>query len=154
MKSIFKIFSFSFLLAYSVALPQEKDLGVGVILGDPSGFSAKYWTSEKNAIDLGVGYSFIGVGSGLSIHFDYLYHINDLIKSENRVPVYYGFGVRFRFPQGEPNIFGARGVVGVLWYPENYPVDLFVEFAPSFRLLPNSAIDFGFGIGGRYYIKL
>lgn len=152
MKSIIKIVILSFLLPTIFLFSQEKDVGVGVILGEPFGLSAKYWTSESNAIDLGVGYSFIGAGSGFSFHVDYLYHINDLIKSESRLPVYYGFGIRFRFPQDDPNVFAARGVVGVLWYPENLPVDVFLEFAPSFRLLPNTAIDFGFGVGGRYYI--
>jgi len=152
MKSIIKIAFLLFLLPSIFLFSQEKDLGVGVILGEPSGFSAKYWTSENNAIDLGVGYSF--VSSGLSINFDYLYHLNNLITSDNPFPVYYGFGVSFRFSQDESNVFGVRGVVGVLWYPENLPIDLFAEFAPSFRLLPNTAIDFAFGIGGRYYIKL
>ena len=95
----------------------------------------------------------MGPGSGVSIHVDYLYHLNDLIKSETRFPIYYGFGLRFRFPSDEPNGFGARGVVGILYYPENLPVDFFAELAPSFRLLPNAAIDLSFGVGARYYIK-
>lgn len=153
MKKYIVIIPFVFLFVCSSVFSQEKGLGVGIVLGDPSGFSAKYWTSENNALDLGVGYSFMGVGSGVSIHIDYLYHLNDIIKSENRLPVYYGFGLRFRFPSNEPNGFGVRGVAGVLWYPENLPLDLFAELAPSFRLLPNAALDLSFGIGARYYIN-
>lgn len=135
----------------SIVNAQERGLGVGVMLGDPSGLTAKYWTSDSNALDLGIGYSFVGIGSGLSIHLDYLYHTSDLFQSGSTFPIYYGFGIRFRFPQDEETVFGVRGVVGILWYPENLPVDLFLETAPSFRLLPDAAIDFSFGVGGRYY---
>lgn len=153
MKKIITSIPIFFFLMSSFLLSQDKDLGVGVILGEPSGLSVKYWTSESNAIDFAVGYSFMGLGNGLAIHADYLYHVNDLIKSEYNLPVYYGFGVGLSFPDNENTVFGARGVFGVLWYPENLPVDLFVEIAPSFRLLPSTALDFGFGIGGRYYIE-
>ena len=142
-----------FFLLSSILLSQDKDLGVGAILGEPSGLSIKYWTSESNAIDFAVGYSFMSLGSGLGLHIDYLYHVNDLIESEYKLPVYYGFGIRFSFPDNENTVFGARGVLGVLWYPENLPVDLFAELTPSFRLMPSAALDFGFGIGCRYYIK-
>ena len=151
-KIIISIPLFFFLLS-SILLSQDKGLGIGAILGEPSGLSVKYWTSESNAIDLAVGYSFMSLGSGLGVHIDYLYHVNDLFESEYKLPVYYGFGIRFSFPDNEDTVFGARGVVGVLWYPENLPVDLFAEIAPSFRLLPSAALDFGFGLGGRYYIK-
>lgn len=137
----------------STILSQDKDLGAGLILGDPSGLSVKYWTSESNAIDLAIGYSFIGRGAGLGIHLDYLYHVDNLIKSEETLIVYYGYGLRFRFPDNNPNVFGVRGVGGVLWYPKNLPIDVFAEIAPSFRLLPDAALDFSFGIGSRYYFK-
>ncbi len=149
---IISILLFFFLLS-PILLSQDKDLGVGIILGEPSGLSVKYWTSESNALDFAVGYSFMGLGTGLAIHVDYLYHVNNLIESEYIFPVYYGFGVGLGFPDNENTVFGARGVFGILWYPENLPIDLFVEIAPSFRLLPSTALDFGFGFGGRYYIK-
>lgn len=153
MKKLFVLLLIFLSFACNTIFSQEKDLGIGVILGDPSGLSAKYWTSDENAIDLGIGYSFMGPGSGVSIHLDYLYHLDDLINSEPRFPIYYGFGLRFRFPSHEPNGFGARGVIGILYYPENLPIDLFAELAPSFRLLPNTAIDLSFGVGARYYIE-
>ena len=151
-KIITSIPLFCFLLS-SVLLSQDKGLGVGAILGEPSGLSVKYWTSESNALDFAIGYSFMSLGTGLGIQIDYLYHLNDFIESKHRLPVYYGFGVRFSFPDGEDTVFGARGVFGVLWYPENQPIDLFAEIAPSFRLLPSTALDFGFGVGGRYYFN-
>ncbi len=135
----------------SIILSQNNGLGVGVILGDPSGFSAKYWTGKSNAIDLAVGYSFVGPSSGVGIHIDYLYHIDNLIKSKESLVLYYGYGLRLRILNSRSNIFGVRGVGGILWYLKNFPIDVFAEFAPSFRLLPNAALDFSFGIGGRYY---
>ncbi len=154
MKILFASISLLFFFQSTIILSQDKGLGVGVILGDPTGLTAKYWTSELNAVDLGIGYSFMGAGSGLAIHVDYLYHVHSLIKSEEKLPVYYGFGLRFRFPTNESNVFGVRGVVGILWYPKTMPVEFFAELAPSFRLLPDAALDFSFGIGGRYYLEL
>jgi len=135
----------------SIILSQNKDLGVGVILGDPTGLSAKYWTNASNAIDLAVGYSFIGPSEGVGIHIDYLYHVDNLIKSKEPLVVYYGYGLRIRILDDHPNIFGVRGVGGILWYPKNLPLDVFAEIVPSFRLLPNADLDLSFGIGSRYY---
>ena len=137
----------------SIILSQNKDLGVGIILGDPSGFSAKFWTSESNAIDLAVGYSFIGPSEGVGIHVDYLYHVDNLIKSKEVLVVYYGYGLRIRILDDHSNIFGVRGVGGILWYPQDIPIDVFFEVAPSFRLLPNADLDISFGLGSRYYFS-
>ena len=39
---------------------QERDLGLGVIIGEPTGISAKLWTSPVNALDFGLGWSYGG----------------------------------------------------------------------------------------------
>jgi len=48
-------------------------LEVGVVIGEPSGLSAKYWVSKGSAFDLGVGWSFADEGR-FDIYGDYLYH--------------------------------------------------------------------------------
>ena len=39
------------------AWAQGRNFGVGVVLGDPTGFTAKYWTSSTTALDFGLGWS-------------------------------------------------------------------------------------------------
>ncbi len=42
------------------AVAQDRDFGIGVIIGEPTGISAKLWTSPVNALDFGLGWSVRG----------------------------------------------------------------------------------------------
>ncbi len=152
MKKIFFI-SFFVLSLVAVTFAQESGYGVGVILGEPTGLTGKYWLDETNAIDAGVAIGLFGVNTEFSLHADYLYHINNLIKWKYKLPFYYGFGIRMRFASHNPMKFGVRGVVGVMMYFKKLPIDAFFEIAPSFRLLPTTGLDMDVAIGGRYYFK-
>ena len=132
-------------------LGQKSGTGVGLMLGEPTGLSGKYWLDEESAFDFGIGGGFLGEGAGFSIHADYLYHINDLIKWRYKTPFYYGFGLRMRFPSNSSMHLGVRGVAGLMMYLKELPMDLFFEIAPSFRLLPTTSIDLDIAIGSRYY---
>lgn len=133
---------------------QEKGIGVGVILGSPTGISGKYWIDKTNAIDAALGWDFLENASRFSFHVDYLYHNYSLIEAEIMVPVYYGFGIRMRFKSGKNGSTGIRGVIGALLYLRNKPIELFGEIAPSFRLLPSTGLDLDAGIGARYYFNI
>lgn len=56
MKKWLGILAFASLLAGS-AWAQGRNFGVGLVLGDPTGFTAKYWTSSTTALDFGLGWS-------------------------------------------------------------------------------------------------
>jgi hypothetical protein len=43
----------------SVAIAQERRFGLGVILGEPTGISAKLWISPVNALDFGLGVNYM-----------------------------------------------------------------------------------------------
>jgi hypothetical protein len=58
-----------------------------------------------------------------------------------------------RFPSNSKFNFGVRGVLGVMMYLKEIPVDVFLEASPSFRLLPTTGLDLDIAIGGRYYFK-
>jgi len=151
-----KILLIIFLISISTVslLAQEKGLGIGILLGGPTGISGKYWIDKTNAIDAGLGWDFVENASRFSFHVDYLYHNYSLIDAEIKVPVYYGFGLRFRFKSGESGSTGIRGVIGASLYLRNQPIELFGELAPSFRLLPSTGLDFDAGIGARYYFNI
>jgi len=42
------------LLLVQTSYAQERTFGLGVMLGEPTGFSAKLWTSNSNAFDFGL----------------------------------------------------------------------------------------------------
>ncbi|MFA7228324.1 MAG: hypothetical protein WC061_04750 [Melioribacteraceae bacterium] len=132
---------------------QDKGFGLGIILGEPTGVSGKYWLDESWAIDAGLAYSFAHPNKTFSFHADYLFHDETLIRSSLRLPVYYGIGARLHAGNGGGNTFGARGVIGIVWIPENTPFDLFIELAPVFNLFPETSLHLDLAVGGRYYFK-
>jgi hypothetical protein len=132
---------------------QDKGFGLGVIIGEPTGLSGKYWLDGSHAIDMGLAYSFVHPDRTISLHADYLFHDETTLRSPLRLPVYYGFGARLHFGNGSGNSFGARGVVGVVWIPGTAPVDLFIELAPVFNLFPKTSLHIDLAIGGRYYFE-
>lgn len=142
-----------FVLLFTCAnnFAQDKNFGIGIILGEPTGLSGKYWISEDKAFDAALAYSFLDDNKSLAFHADYLYHLNGIIDRHYKMPLYYGFGVRFRLRENKDNSFGVRGVIGLIVYLREAPVDIFFEVAPVFRLLPNTNIDFDIAIGARYF---
>ena len=132
---------------------QDEGVGLGFMIGEPTGLSAKYWLDNDNALAFGMAYSFVRSNNAVSIHADYLYHAFDIIKSNYRIPLYYGFGARLRFVNDADNSLGARGVIGVAWLSDNAPFDVFVEVVPVFNLFPSTALNLDAAIGARYYLK-
>jgi hypothetical protein len=51
MKRWLGIIAFAF-LTVSGTWAQGRNFGAGIVLGDPTGFTAKYWTSQSTALDL------------------------------------------------------------------------------------------------------
>jgi len=130
----------------------DKGFGLGLMFGEPSGLSAKYWLSESEAVDAGLGYAFFGDNSHFSLHADYLYHRFDIIESRETIPLYYGFGVRLR--TGDKDNFGVRGVVGIAYHVSELPIDVFFEIAPVFQLFPETKLKVDASLGGRYYFNI
>ena len=54
------IFLFVGFVNLSANGPAGKDLGFGIMLGDPLGGTLKYWTSGSNALNFSVGSSYFG----------------------------------------------------------------------------------------------
>ncbi|MBN1299871.1 MAG: hypothetical protein JW995_01545 [Melioribacteraceae bacterium] len=133
---------------------QNRNLGLGVILGEPTGLSGKYWLNENNAFDFAFGYTVFGTSNYVALHADYLYHSKDLIKSEIIIPVYYGFGIRLRSHSGHEDSFGVRGVAGISHTLSETPLGFFIEAAPVFQLFPETKLKFDAALGARYYFKL
>src|ERR1035437_1385447 len=140
----------------------DHGFGIGIILGEPTGISAKLWTSKNNAFDFGLGFAIGGDrisnhgnyyygGSRIHFHMDYLWHSFNVIRSTERFPLYYGFGARFNSGGGYDGSFGIRGVIGIAWFPHSTPIDIFAELVPVFQLTPLAGLGFDAGLGIRYF---
>jgi hypothetical protein len=131
---------------------QTDGFGLGIIVGQPTGLSAKYWLSSNNALDFGLGYSF-EKNSRMSLHVDYLFHARNLFNTSENISLHYGPGGRLRLVEDGESRLGVRFDVGLTWVPRNSPVDVFLEIAPLLDIIPETKFSFNGGIGVRYYFK-
>lgn len=133
------------------AFSQIDGLGAGIVIGEPSGLSAKLWLNEINAIDLTAAYSFISEEMALHIHGDYLFHFIDLFSiPAGKLPLYTGIGARIRLASNSTQI-GIRAPVGIAYLFDNAPIEIFLEVAFIMDLFPATTPSGGFGLGVRYY---
>lgn len=121
---------------------------LGIILGEPTGVSLKFWQSGTTAVDAAVAWSF-GRHESVHIHADYLKH-KPLDVNSGSLYLYYGIGARALLSDNAR--FGARIPVGLQYIIPSSRLSLFFEVAPLLDLAP--ATDFGVngGIGIRYFL--
>ncbi len=159
-KSFGKILLIILLISVIVIEAQSRKFGLGVIIGDPTGISAKLWTSSNNAFALGLGWSIdeyrfkgkdYGNSTRLHIHMDYLWHSFNAINANGQFPLFYGIGGRINTGPQYSGTLGVRGVVGIKWLPKDVPLDIFVEVAPTLYLISSTGVGIDAGIGARYY---
>ena len=137
----------------SPAAAEVRDLGVGLILGEPTGFTVKYMKSDTDAIDGAVAWSFTD-NSHFHIHADYLRHNWTILQehfgiTEGALPLYYGIGGRIKF--ADDTKVGMRVVVGVSYLFGDGPVDAFFEIAPIMDVVPKTELNGNAAIGLRYW---
>lgn len=121
---------------------------LGIILGEPSGISAKLWSDGSTAFDAALSWSLKDDHEDLYIHADYLWHNFDLIHTSETMPVYFGIGGRVVLANDTK--FGARVPVGISWLLSGAPLDLFIELAAVINFIPDTDFDINGGIGIRY----
>lgn len=158
MKVLSLIIALTAILFYSNAVAEGGNFGLGFILGEPTGFSAKLWLGGNTAIDGAVAWSFIGNSNYnnntvLHVHGDLLFHNFNVFNVERgRLPIYYGFGARIKFHEEHSRI-GLRIPIGLEYIFEGNHVDMFLEVVPLFDLTPADNRGFGINsaIGLRYF---
>jgi hypothetical protein len=130
-------------------LAQADGVGVGIILGEPTGLSAKLWLTEKTAVDGAVAWS-MWDQSALHVHADFLVHSFNLINvSKGQLPLYFGIGARVKL--GHDPWIGVRVPVGLAYLFGSAPLDIFFEVVPILDLIPGTAFHFNSAIGVRYF---
>lgn len=131
--------------------PQDKNVGLGVIIGEPTGFSAKVNTGPTIAFDLGLAWAFNNE-TALHLHGDILNHARNLFQI-NGAPfdLHYGIGMRFKFNENNDDNVGIRIPVGLNYMFASVPIETFFEIAPIIDLTPSTNMALNVGIGARYF---
>ncbi|WP_245683922.1 hypothetical protein [Rhodohalobacter halophilus] len=132
-----RVFLFIFLMTVFYSLNKDiraQSTELGVIIGEPTGVSAKFWTSGRSAIDLGVAWS-LGDSGNMHLHSDYLWHF----WSDSGVAFYTGLGGRLLFDNDTQ--FAARIPIG-LQLNVARRLSLFFELAPTLPVMPETQSNF------------
>ena len=136
----------------TISSAQDKGYGIGIILGEPSGLSGKYWLKNTNALDFGLGFSFTNFNnSRIQLHCDYLWNNYNIFKTPERLVFYYGPGIKLLTGGNNDAKLGVRGVAGIGWLIKDAPLDVFFEIAPVVYIIPGTILKIDAGIGARYY---
>ena len=142
---------------------EKGSLGVGIIIGEPTGICAKLYLQDDRAIQAAIGATF--VSGGFQAHADYVLHPWILEEREAfTMPAYVGGGVRaMQHASGRDGDsdfrLGPRAVAGLLFDFKEIPLDVFVEVAgiAEYRFGSDDPDINGFGLalngglGARYY---
>ncbi len=139
---------------------QDHGFGLGIILGEPTGLSAKAWTSSDNAFDFAIAWSFHNYHHDNDNHndgdfllqADYVWHFfNAISVSSGKLPIYVGIGGRVVLADNPS--FGVRIPVGIDYLFADAPIDIFLELVPIMDLAPETDFGIGGGIGIRYWFN-
>jgi hypothetical protein len=153
----------------------QRQYGVGVMLGDPTGLSGKAWVSRTNAIDVGLGaYAWGPPGdcvrrgpdpgicahgwadSTISVHADYLWESKITEGRIAQLDWHIGGGARAFFVSGscvgDCWELGARAPVGLdLTFQQPTFLEVFLELAPAVYVVPVAFLSFEGALGVRGY---
>jgi hypothetical protein len=148
--------------------PQNRDVGFGLLVGDPFGGTLKYWLHEDQAIVGSIGSSYFRSAPRVGIDYQWTF---DLLNTSVIRP-YVGPGIVVGISRGTYywsvkgktadndyiNIgnlgvtgFAARAAFGLNIFPARTPLEFFVEGAPLLGIMPKVVVGFDFGIGVRFY---
>jgi len=135
------------LATQSFAEDGEFSLGIGAIA--PNGVTAKYWTTDRVAIDIFGEWSINS--KEYHTHVDILIHDFDKIQWEDEIiAMYYGVGARAKFEDNKDTRLGVRIPFGVAYYMTDVPVEFFGEVAPRTNVYPSTNFGLDIMIGARY----
>jgi len=134
----------------------SRNLGMGIILGAPTGISVKTWTTATNAAVLGIAWNLEEEDISVHFHIDYIWHnfraLNvDVEQPEGRLGFYYGIGSRLSVETDEDSRLGPRLPIGLNYVLLKVPIDFFLEIAPILDIVPDIDFALNGGIGARFF---
>ena len=118
-------------------------VGVGLMLGAPTGLSVA-WRKPGERYVLAAGATWTVTRAGFGVHADYqrvVFLIDDPNAPKVTFPVYIGVGGRYRSREKGRTSRGNLAVrvpFGLAIVPDEYPIDGFLEVAPTFQMWPDT----------------
>jgi hypothetical protein len=133
----------------------DRPFGLGIVLGDPSGLSAKlYLGGTTNAVDFALSFDTYGnrfTQDSVYFHATYLWHPSVVAEGNGVVlPWHVGVG---GFIGTNPfyETLGVRVPVGLDANLTAVPVQIFGDVGLRVGVIPDTYLDFDVGLGARYY---
>jgi hypothetical protein len=154
MKKSLLTFLFCGLLLVSVesVYAQKSNLGVGAVINNPTGLSAKYWLSDDIAVDAAFTFAIADNFSEVYLHTDVLKH-TDTINTE-ALELYYGMGLRLLWTDINNDLnAGLRWPIGTEYSITESNVKSFIELVPTLDFSPDASFFFGGAVGIRLYLN-
>lgn len=146
-----------------ISTGSAQHLGVGIIIGSPTGFTGKVIFTQRSAFAANIGWS-LGDNPKLHITGDYqflfptVFRWSDEMTGEQRelknLTPYIGIGGRFKFKENEQehetelNI-GLRLGGGIEYAISRFGI--FLEIYPVVNIFPSTDFDLEGGLGARIY---
>jgi len=125
-------------------------VGLGIMVGEPTGISAKIWPGDGTGMDLGAAWSFTDEVA-FHVHGDYLWHWPGPPEiNVGGLLFYTGLGGRIKLEE-DSNRAGVRIPLGVTYLFPHSHLDFFLEIAPILDLAPDTELRGNGGLGFRYY---
>lgn len=129
----------------------KHNIGLGVIVGEPTGLSFKFWNKKTTAIDAGAAWSFVRDGY-FQVHGDIIFHSFNLFRVKTgRMSLFYGVGARLKFAEGQDTTVSLRIPIGLAYEFEKTPIELFLEIVPMLDLVPATEVNLAGAVGFRYF---
>ena len=130
-------------------VPQGKSLGLGIVIGQPTGLSLKAPLGGAFAVDGALGWRF-GDEAGLRLNVDLLAHHTLARTSPGIVSFYLGVGPSLGAHKDQVGL-AIRVPVGLALLFRGAPIDAFIELAPGIGLYPGTTFFVNLALGARYY---
>ena len=149
MRVIKYIMIIGLLLVANQVQAEDGEFSIGIAAITPNGITAKYWTTDRVAIDIFGEWSINS--KEYKTHADILVHDFDKIQWEGeRIAMYYGIGARAKFEDDKDTRLGVRVPIGVAYYMADVPVEFFGELGPRISVYPSTNFGLDIMIGARY----
>lgn len=133
---------------------QPGHFGLGGILGEPTGISAKYTIDRQFAVQGALGLSLVEKGLWLSA--DFLIQFHNIFKDGGKLPLYLGGGlvIQDRASGGKDKSrdasLGIRALVGVEYLAQDR-ISIFGEASAQPFIFPSWGLGISIGAGARYW---
>lgn len=144
------------LLVCCVSMLQAADehtqhrLGLGLMVGEPSGISFAYHLTSGNKLAGSVGWSFDGEDQ-FNVTLDNTFAVQEDVFNTERLDWYLGLGGRFKMRDENKDLWGVRFPIGLAYRLEGERAEFFAEGVPIFDVLPSSDFGFNASLGFRFY---